>query len=111
MIVSSNKKEGRLNGFLDILRCPRSGQPFFTEGEALTTEDRRQRYGSSPTGIVMFASWLTSTWRGLISHSHPSLELPFVLLDDSELLRWAGGFDFLICQTVAASPEPGELPV
>jgi hypothetical protein len=30
--------------------------------------------------------------------------------DDSELHRWTGGFDFLKCQTFAASPaEPGEL--
>jgi ubiquinone/menaquinone biosynthesis C-methylase UbiE len=56
MIVSANKKEDRLDGFLDILRCPRSGQRLFVEGEALTTADGRQRYGFSRTGIIMFAS-------------------------------------------------------
>jgi ubiquinone/menaquinone biosynthesis C-methylase UbiE len=56
MIVSSNKKEDRLDGFLDILRCPRSGQPLFVDGDALTTADRRQRYAYRPRGIVMFAN-------------------------------------------------------
>src|SRR6266704_5814559 len=44
-------------------------------------------------------------------HHHPSMKLPFVRGGSRfELHRWAGGFDFLNCQTFAASPaEPGEL--
>jgi hypothetical protein len=55
-------------------------------------------------GKLRYLLFAASTWCAL----SPS----FVCLaaHDSELQRWAGGFDFLKCQTFAASPaEPGEL--
>src|SRR5262245_58921672 len=47
--------ETQLNGFLDVLRCPRSGQQLVVDGEALATVDGRHRYPLSRAGIIMFA--------------------------------------------------------
>jgi hypothetical protein len=38
-----------------------------------------------------------------LTNAAETVELPLAA-HDSELHRWARGFDFLICQTVAASP-------
>jgi ubiquinone/menaquinone biosynthesis C-methylase UbiE len=55
MITSSRQDFGHLESFLDILRCPRSGQRLTIEGEALATVDGRQRYQLSSTRIPLFA--------------------------------------------------------
>src|SRR3984893_6134690 len=54
---------------------------------------------------------LHSVWLHLPSSSIDGAPFLRVAAHDSELHRWASGFDFMKCQTVAASPaEPGELP-
>ena len=55
MIPSSEQDLCHLESFLDILRCPRSGERLMIEGEALATMDGRQRYRVNGTGIPMFA--------------------------------------------------------
>jgi SAM-dependent methyltransferase len=49
-----------LESFLDILRCPRSGQRLMIEDEALATMDGRQRYRLSGGRIPMFAEYFVS---------------------------------------------------
>jgi ubiquinone/menaquinone biosynthesis C-methylase UbiE len=55
MITSSEQDLCRLERFLDILRCPRSGERLMIEGAALATVDGSQRYRVTGTGIPMFA--------------------------------------------------------
>src|SRR5262245_41771028 len=52
---ASKMTGNQLNGFVDMLRCPRSGQQLVVDGEALATVDGRHRYRLSRAGIVMFA--------------------------------------------------------
>jgi SAM-dependent methyltransferase len=54
MTTPSENDATPLDGFLDILRCPRSGERLRVEGEMLATVDGRQRYRLSDTGIIMF---------------------------------------------------------
>src|SRR5262249_5577130 len=55
MINLNEEDLSDLEGFLDILRCPRSGQRLVIENETLATMDGRQRYRLAHTGIPMFA--------------------------------------------------------
>jgi SAM-dependent methyltransferase len=61
MINSSEQDLSHLEGFLDILRCPRSGQRLVIENETLATMDGRQRYRLAHTGIPMFAEDFVSS--------------------------------------------------
>jgi len=60
MITSSGQSLLRLESFLDVLRCPRSGERLIIENTTLATMDGRQRYRLSGTGIPMFADNLVS---------------------------------------------------
>jgi ubiquinone/menaquinone biosynthesis C-methylase UbiE len=44
-----------LESFLDVLRCPRSGERLMIEGDGLITMDGRQRYRLADSRIPMFA--------------------------------------------------------
>ena len=55
MTTSSKNHRSQVNSFLDVLRCPHSGERLIVKGDALVTEEGRQRYRLSATGIVLFA--------------------------------------------------------
>jgi SAM-dependent methyltransferase len=55
MITTSEQDLCSLESFLDILRCPRSGQRLVIENETLVTMDGRQRYRLAHARIPMFA--------------------------------------------------------
>src|SRR5262245_36121151 len=55
MITSSKQDLSQIESFLDVLRCPSSGQRLVIENETLATIDGRQRYRLAHTGIPMFA--------------------------------------------------------
>jgi SAM-dependent methyltransferase len=54
MTTSRATEDGQLDRFLDILRCPRSGERLIVAGETVVTVDGRQRYPLSRTGIILF---------------------------------------------------------
>jgi SAM-dependent methyltransferase len=55
MITTSEQDLCSLESFLDILRCPRSGQRLVIENETLVTMDGRHRYRLAHARIPMFA--------------------------------------------------------
>jgi ubiquinone/menaquinone biosynthesis C-methylase UbiE len=55
MMTLSGIDGAGLSSFLDVLRCPRSGERLIVKGRTLTTLDGCHRYRLSGTGIIMFA--------------------------------------------------------
>lgn len=53
--------EGRaIERYLDILRCPITGEPLVLSAEMLVSQDQTHRYPLSPAGIPLFAGELLS---------------------------------------------------
>jgi ubiquinone/menaquinone biosynthesis C-methylase UbiE len=55
MITNIDNETDRINCFLDILRCPLSGQRLTLDCNALATSSGAHRYRVSPAGIPLFA--------------------------------------------------------
>jgi ubiquinone/menaquinone biosynthesis C-methylase UbiE len=55
MMTQPHDGTSRINGFLDLLRCPKSGLPLTLEGDALFSSDSAHRYRVAASGIPLFA--------------------------------------------------------
>jgi ubiquinone/menaquinone biosynthesis C-methylase UbiE len=55
MITNIESKTDRINSFLDILRCPLSGERLTLDRDTLATSSGVHRYRVSPEGIPLFA--------------------------------------------------------
>jgi len=60
MLTEPDNNASRLKRFLDILRCPVSGEPLTQADGWLTTLDEKQRYRLNEAGIPLFAEQLLS---------------------------------------------------
>jgi len=58
--TKEENRESRIDGFLDLLRCPQSGLPLTLQGDALVSADGAHRYRVTASGIPLFAEHFLS---------------------------------------------------
>jgi len=59
-MTQGENEENRIDGFLDLLRCPQSGLPLTLQGDALVSADGAHRYRVTASGIPLFAEHFLS---------------------------------------------------
>ena len=60
MLNRTNDQRNAIADFLDMLRCPQSGEPLLIAGEHVETANREYRYRINESGIPLFAEQFAS---------------------------------------------------